>query len=81
MNSIKTFWSPELKKERLLRKEESAKYNNLIEQYRMARTEKEVRNLKTFCENPFALLYRQFLACCDDACGPWTAGPLLNIGN
>lgn len=29
MHSIKTFWSPELKKERALRKEESAKYSQI----------------------------------------------------
>ena len=30
MKSIKTFWSPELKKERALRKDESCKYQLLI---------------------------------------------------
>lgn len=42
MNSIKTFWSPELKKERMLRKEESAKYANLNEYYKAAQAEKQV---------------------------------------
>jgi hypothetical protein len=33
--SIKQFWSPELKKERQLRKDESCKYYELIEQYKL----------------------------------------------
>ncbi|XP_071501947.1 ELKS/Rab6-interacting/CAST family member 1-like [Diadema antillarum] len=36
MNSIKTFWSPELKKERALRKEEASKIQSLKEQCRVA---------------------------------------------
>ncbi|KAH3880922.1 hypothetical protein DPMN_004844 [Dreissena polymorpha] len=39
MNSIKSFWSPELKKERSLRKEESAKYGLLNEQYKATQAE------------------------------------------
>lgn len=39
MNSIKTFWSPELKKERAVRKEENAKHTLLIEQLKMAEIE------------------------------------------
>lgn len=39
MNSIKTFWSPELKKERALRKEESAKYCLMNEQLKVAQAE------------------------------------------
>ena len=35
LQSIKQFWSPELKRERLLRKEESTKYNMLLEQYKI----------------------------------------------
>lgn len=42
MNSIKTFWSPELKKERTLRKEENSKYNTLNEQYKVAQAEIQV---------------------------------------
>ena len=42
MNSIKTFWSPELKKERQLRKEESNKLNSVTEQYRMGIEESKV---------------------------------------
>ena len=43
MNSIKTFWSPELKKERSLRKEESAKYSLLNEQFKVTQAELKVR--------------------------------------
>ncbi|KAK6176082.1 hypothetical protein SNE40_014437 [Patella caerulea] len=39
MNSIKTFWSPELKKERTIRKDETARYVLLNEQYRVAQAE------------------------------------------
>ena len=48
MNSIKTFWSPELKKERSLRKEESAKYSLLNEQYKATQAELKV-NVQVFC--------------------------------
>ena len=43
MNSIKTFWSPELKKERVLRKEESARLMGLSEQLRLSQAENKVR--------------------------------------
>lgn len=47
MNSIKTFWSPELKKERALRKEEAAKIQSLKEQCRVAVEENQVsHNIK-----------------------------------
>ncbi|KAK2169561.1 hypothetical protein NP493_1186g00011 [Ridgeia piscesae] len=39
MNSIKTFWSPELKKERAMRKEESAKHQVLHDQIRLLQAE------------------------------------------
>ncbi|XP_073336582.1 ELKS/Rab6-interacting/CAST family member 1-like isoform X2 [Pagrus major] len=39
MNSIKTFWSPELKKERALRKDEATKIAVWKEQYRMVQEE------------------------------------------
>uniref|UniRef100_A0A8C2ZE98 ELKS/RAB6-interacting/CAST family member 1 n=1 Tax=Cyclopterus lumpus TaxID=8103 RepID=A0A8C2ZE98_CYCLU len=39
MNSIKTFWSPELKKERALRKDEATKMSVWKEQYRMVQEE------------------------------------------
>ena len=42
MNSIKTFWSPELKKERALRKEESSKIATLKEQLKVAQDENQV---------------------------------------
>ena len=42
MNSIKTFWSPELKKERTLRKDENAKCAQLSENLRSLHSEKEV---------------------------------------
>ena len=42
MNSIKTFWSPELKKERALRKEESSRYSHMAEQLRTLSSEKQV---------------------------------------
>lgn len=53
MNSIKTFWSPELKKERALRKEESAKYSLLNEQYKA--TQAELKVICSFCNLPYCL--------------------------
>ena len=47
MHSIKTFWSPELKKERALRKEEAAKYALLSDQLKILRSENQV-NSQTF---------------------------------
>lgn len=44
MNSIKTFWSPELKKERALRKDEATKMSVWKEQYRVVQEETQVRN-------------------------------------
>ncbi|KRJ98509.1 uncharacterized protein Dyak_GE19282, isoform I [Drosophila yakuba] len=41
MHSIKTFWSPELKKERALRKEESAKYSLINDQLKLLSTENQ----------------------------------------
>ncbi|XP_066114784.1 ELKS/Rab6-interacting/CAST family member 1 isoform X2 [Saccopteryx bilineata] len=41
MNSIKTFWSPELKKERALRKEEASKITIWKEQYRVVQEENQ----------------------------------------
>lgn len=43
MNSIKTFWSPELKKERALRKDEVSKIAVWKEQYRVIQEETQVR--------------------------------------
>lgn len=42
MNSIKTFWSPELKKERALRKDEATKVSVWKEQYRAVQEETQV---------------------------------------
>ena len=39
MQSIKQFWSPELKRERLHRKEETAKYAMLLEQYKLLQSQ------------------------------------------
>ncbi|CAD7014928.1 unnamed protein product [Ceratitis capitata] len=41
MHSIKTFWSPELKKERALRKEESAKFSLINDQLKLLSTENQ----------------------------------------
>lgn len=45
MHSIKTFWSPELKKERALRKEESAKYSLINDQLKLLNSENQVSAL------------------------------------
>lgn len=45
MHSIKTFWSPELKKERALRKEESAKYSLINDQLKLLNSENQVREI------------------------------------
>ncbi|GBM06188.1 ERC protein 2 [Araneus ventricosus] len=42
MHSIKTFWSPELKKERAMRKEEAAKHALINDQIKMLRAENQV---------------------------------------
>jgi hypothetical protein len=41
MHSIKTFWSPELKKERAMRKEESAKYSLINDQLKLLNNENQ----------------------------------------
>lgn len=48
MHSIKTFWSPELKKERALRKEEAAKYALINDQLKILRSENQVRYLQCY---------------------------------
>lgn len=48
MHSIKTFWSPELKKERALRKEESAKYSLINDQLKLLNSENQVGTLFFF---------------------------------
>lgn len=57
MHSIKTFWSPELKKERALRKEESAKYSLINDQLKLLNSENQV-NISMFCVISFSILYR-----------------------
>lgn len=49
MHSIKTFWSPELKKERALRKEEAAKYSLLNDQMKTLRADNSVSTPYIFC--------------------------------
>lgn len=48
MHSIKTFWSPELKKERALRKEEAAKYALINDQLKILRSENQVRTFFSY---------------------------------
>ena len=48
MNSIKTFWSPELKKERAMRKEESAKLQAFQDQVQLLQAESQVSRFTTF---------------------------------
>ena len=48
MHIIKTFWSPELKKERALRKEESAKYSLMNDQLKLLNSENQVWHPKYF---------------------------------
>ncbi|KAJ7403286.1 hypothetical protein BTVI_78552 [Pitangus sulphuratus] len=57
MNSIKTFWSPELKKERVLRKEEAARMSVLKEQMRVSHEENQVESLKNSPVNVNFVLY------------------------
>lgn len=49
MNSIKTFWSPELKKERALRKDEASKITVWKEQYRVVQEENQVSVPQAIC--------------------------------
>lgn len=46
MHSIKTFWSPELKKERALRKEEATKYALINDQMKLMRVEVQVSQVQ-----------------------------------
>jgi len=57
MHSIKTFWSPELKKERALRKEESAKYSLINDQLKLLNSENQVRYLFYFIYFLFCFLH------------------------
>ena len=45
MNSIKTFWSPELKKERSIRKEECAKTFKMVDQMKLIQADNKVGQL------------------------------------
>lgn len=62
MNSIKTFWSPELKKERALRKDEVSKIAVWKEQYRVMQDETQVRFINTF--SPFSVVFSTVDSCC-----------------
>ena len=71
MHSIKTFWSPELKKERALRKEESAKYSLINDQLKLLNAENQVsyflfdithfRFFRSFVRSLFPSLSRYFI--------------------
>lgn len=59
MHSIKTFWSPELKKERALRKEESAKYSMINDQLKLLSSENQVSDRHESLGNSFRTQARQ----------------------
>uniref|UniRef100_A0A3Q2QYV9 ELKS/RAB6-interacting/CAST family member 1a n=1 Tax=Fundulus heteroclitus TaxID=8078 RepID=A0A3Q2QYV9_FUNHE len=59
MNSIKTFWSPELKKERALRKDEASKISVWKEQYRVIQDEAQVDALRLRLEEKEATLNKK----------------------
>uniref|UniRef100_A0AAQ5XAL5 ELKS/RAB6-interacting/CAST family member 1a n=1 Tax=Amphiprion ocellaris TaxID=80972 RepID=A0AAQ5XAL5_AMPOC len=59
MNSIKTFWSPELKKERALRKDEVSKITVWKEQYRVIQDEAQVDALRLRLEEKEATLNKK----------------------
>uniref|UniRef100_A0A673NEL6 ELKS/Rab6-interacting/CAST family member 1-like n=1 Tax=Sinocyclocheilus rhinocerous TaxID=307959 RepID=A0A673NEL6_9TELE len=59
MNSIKTFWSPELKKERTLRKDEVSKIAVWKEQYRVVQDENQVDALRLRLEEKEATLNKK----------------------
>uniref|UniRef100_A0A8C8DK69 ELKS/RAB6-interacting/CAST family member 1a n=1 Tax=Oryzias sinensis TaxID=183150 RepID=A0A8C8DK69_9TELE len=52
MNSIKTFWSPELKKERALRKDEASKITVWKEQYRVIQDEAQLNCMPSLDGRP-----------------------------
>lgn len=60
MHSIKTFWSPELKKERALRKEESHKYGLINEQLKILNSENQVSD---FCDNLKFFFFIEMVKC------------------
>lgn len=55
-NSIKSFWSPELKKERIMRKEEAARTSILKEQMRVTHEENQVGRRALGSPSPFSPL-------------------------
>lgn len=57
MHSIKTFWSPELKKERALRKEESAKYSLINDQLKLLNSENQVGTSHSVYSLPLYLYF------------------------
>uniref|UniRef100_A0A3B3R3K6 ELKS/RAB6-interacting/CAST family member 2 n=1 Tax=Paramormyrops kingsleyae TaxID=1676925 RepID=A0A3B3R3K6_9TELE len=59
MNSIKTFWSPELKKERVMRKEEIARTSVLKEQMRVTHEENQVDALRLRLEEKESFLNKK----------------------
>uniref|UniRef100_A0A7M4FGQ6 ELKS/RAB6-interacting/CAST family member 1 n=1 Tax=Crocodylus porosus TaxID=8502 RepID=A0A7M4FGQ6_CROPO len=59
MNSIKTFWSPELKKERALRKDEASKITIWKEQYRVLQDENQVDALRLRLEEKETMLNKK----------------------
>uniref|UniRef100_A0A2K6BYY5 ELKS/RAB6-interacting/CAST family member 1 n=1 Tax=Macaca nemestrina TaxID=9545 RepID=A0A2K6BYY5_MACNE len=59
MNSIKTFWSPELKKERALRKDEASKITIWKEQYRVVQEENQVDALRLRLEEKETMLNKK----------------------
>lgn len=67
MHSIKTFWSPELKKERALRKEESAKYSLINDQLKLLNAENQVSSMSkapfTQQSHVIDLSYCYFILC------------------
>ena len=79
MNSIKTFWSPELKKERVLRKEESARLMALSEQLRITQAENKVRYIHFFLNQILLNFKLQGLQICwkiSQCCGRWCPSSL-----
>ena len=66
MNSIKTFWSPELKKERAVRKDEATKMAVWKEQYRVVQEETQVGTKACVCVCIFlwdTICYTIYLDC------------------
>lgn len=63
MNSIKTFWSPELKKERALRKDEVSKMAVWKEQYRVVQEEAQVRFRTVFSPSAVGSSLKAFCSC------------------